>query len=223
MQIDRVTVAVGQNLNFNMARLGDEFFNENPVIAKAGSRFILGRLKALARLIIIPRNAHTFAAATGAGFNHYRIANLTRDFHRLVGIRDQAHIAWNGADPRFLRQFLRGDLVAHRLDRASGRPDEGNAFFRQGFGKFHVLGQEPITRMHRFRPGLANCIHNLVNHDIGLVRGRGADMDRLIRHLHMQRVAVGIRIDRNGCNSHLSGGLDDTAGNFAPVGDQDLF
>ena len=47
-------------------------------------------------------------------------------------------------------------------------------------------------------------------------------MHRLIRHLHMQRVAVGVGIDRHRLDPHLARRLDHAAGNLAPVGDQDL-
>ena len=40
VQIQGVAVAVGQHLNFDMTRLGDKFFNENPVIAKTCRRFV---------------------------------------------------------------------------------------------------------------------------------------------------------------------------------------
>jgi hypothetical protein len=47
-------------------------------------------------------------------------------------------------------------------------------------------------------------------------------MHRLVGHGHMQRIAVGVGIDRHRRNAHLLGGLDDPAGDFATVGDQDL-
>jgi hypothetical protein len=46
-------------------------------------------------------------------------------------------------------------------------------------------------------------------------------MHRLVRHLDMQRVAVGVRIDRDRRDSQLSRGLDDPAGDLATIGDQD--
>ncbi|GAA6195567.1 hypothetical protein NBRC116598_10110 [Pseudophaeobacter arcticus] len=48
-------------------------------------------------------------------------------------------------------------------------------------------------------------------------------MNRLIGHLHMQGLLIRIRIDGNGFDTHLAGGLDNTAGDLAPVRDQDLF
>ena len=89
-------MAIRQNLNFNMAGLGDEFFNKNAIIPKAAGSFILRRLKAFACLIIRPGDAHALAAAPGRGFYHHRITNLLRDFNRLFGIVDQAHISRHG-------------------------------------------------------------------------------------------------------------------------------
>ena len=47
-------------------------------------------------------------------------------------------------------------------------------------------------------------------------------MDGLVGHLHMQRVPVGVGIDGDGLDAHAPRGLDDPAGDLAPVGDQDL-
>ena len=47
-------------------------------------------------------------------------------------------------------------------------------------------------------------------------------MHRLVRHLDMQRVRVGVGIDGDGRDAHLAGGLDDAAGDLAAIGDQDL-
>jgi hypothetical protein len=47
-------------------------------------------------------------------------------------------------------------------------------------------------------------------------------MDCLIRHLHMQRLTIGIRVDGDSANPHLARSFDNTAGDLAPIGDQDL-
>jgi hypothetical protein len=121
-----------------------------------------------------------------------------------------------------MRDLLRGDLVAHRLDRRRRRADEDHARRLQRGGEVAVFRQEAIARMHRLGPGLRRRLHDLVDHDIGLRGGRRADMHRLVRHLDMQRVAVGVGIDGDGRDAHLARGLDDAAGDLAPVGDQDL-
>ena len=47
-------------------------------------------------------------------------------------------------------------------------------------------------------------------------------MHRLVGHLDVQRVGIGVGIDRDRRDAHLARGLDDAAGDFAAIGDQDL-
>ena len=47
-QVNDVAVAVGQDLNLNMARLLDELFDENPVVAETGLGFVGGQLETFA-------------------------------------------------------------------------------------------------------------------------------------------------------------------------------
>ena len=136
VQINAVAMRIAQNLNFDMARLGHEFLDENPIIAKAVRRFVLRRLKAFPRLFVIPGDPHSLAAAPGRRLDHHRIADLVRDLHRLVRILDQAHIAGHRRHVGLLRDLLGGDLVAHRLDRPHRRADKRNALGLQRLGEF---------------------------------------------------------------------------------------
>ena len=47
-------------------------------------------------------------------------------------------------------------------------------------------------------------------------------MHGFISHLHMQRLTVSIRIDRNCFDSHFAGSFDDAAGYFTAVGYQNF-
>ena len=49
VQVEAVAMFVAQHLNFDMARLGDELFDEDPIIAKAAGGFVLRTLKTFAR------------------------------------------------------------------------------------------------------------------------------------------------------------------------------
>ena len=75
-QIDPVAVAVAKHLNFDVAGLGHEFFDENPVIPKGICRFVLGALETLTRFFVIPRDPHPFAATAGGCLDHHRIADV---------------------------------------------------------------------------------------------------------------------------------------------------
>ena len=76
--------------------------------------------------------------------------------------------------------------------------------------------------MHGLGAGLAAGLDDVVDEEIGLRGGRRADGNGLVRHLHMQGVAVGFRIDRDRLDAELARGLDDPAGDLAAVGDQDF-
>mmetsp|Transcript_27768 Transcript_27768/g.51746 ORF Transcript_27768/g.51746 Transcript_27768/m.51746 type:complete len:213 (-) Transcript_27768:83-721(-) len=212
-------MAVTQNLNLDMPGLGHEFLNEDPVIAKAVGRLVLGGLKALAGLFVGPGNAHALAATAGGSLQHHWVADFIGDFDRLIRVFDQPHIAGHRADARVLGDLFRGDLVAHLLNRAHRWADKGNALRIQRFGELAVLAQEPIAGMNRLRARSLDRLHHLVDDDIGLVGRRRADMDGLVRHLHMQRLGISIRINGNGRDTHFSGSLDNPAGDFTPVGD----
>ena len=45
-------------------------------------------------------------------------------------------------------------------------------------------------------------------------------MHRLVRAARMQRLGIGIGIDRDGGNAHLARGAHDATGNLAAIGNQ---
>ena len=47
-------------------------------------------------------------------------------------------------------------------------------------------------------------------------------MHRLVRHLDMQGLRIGVRVHRHGRHTHAAGSTNDPAGNLAPVGDEDF-
>ena len=47
-------------------------------------------------------------------------------------------------------------------------------------------------------------------------------MNGFIGHLDMQRVFIGVGIDRNRCNTHAFSGFNDPAGDFAAIGDENF-
>ena len=94
--------------------------------------------------------------------------------------------------------------------------------FCQRHGKRLALRQEAVAWMHGLGARGAAGVDDLVDDEIGLGRGRRADGDGLVRHFHVQGIAVGIRIDGNRLDAQLPRGLDDAAGDLATVGDQDL-
>ena len=68
--------------------------------------------------------------------------------------------------------------------------------------------------------GLLGRGDDLADVEIGLARPRRADAHRLVGHIDMQRVAVGVGIDRDGGDAEPPRRPDDAAGDFAAIGDE---
>ena len=215
-------MAVAKNLNFDMAWLSYEFLNKNTVIAKRVSCLVLGRLEPLAGLRIIPRNAHALTATTGRGLDHHRITNLIGNFDRVIRILDQTHVTGDRRNTSVLGNLLRGNLVPHLLNRANWGANKGNALSGQGLCEFCIFGQETISGVNSLSSRGFDRLHHLIDNDIRLVGWGRANVDCFIRHLHMQSLLIGIRIDGDSANAHFAGSFDNTTGDLATVGDQDF-
>ena len=75
--------------------------------------------------------------------------------------------------------------------------------------------------MDRLRAGCPRGGDDLVADQIAFARRGMADMHRLVGLADVQRIGVGIRIDRNGPHTHLTRGPDDAASDFAAIGDEE--
>ena len=219
-QIQHLAVAVGQHLDFDVARAFDVFFDEHAVVAEACLGFTHGARESVANLGVGARDPHALAAAAGRRLQHHRIADALCDAHRFLGVGDRLGMAGDRADAGRLGEALRFDLVAHRLDRLGRGADEHDVAARKLAREAGVLRQETITRMDRARAALFGGNDDLVHVEIALRRRRGSDRDRAVGHLDVARIAVGVGINRHGLEAERARGADDAACDLAPIGDQ---
>ena len=213
---------VAKHLNFNMAGIDDEFFHENPVVAERGFRLGFRARKAFGDLLPRVGDAHALAAAARGGLDHHGIADFVGDFGCMFRALDHAEEAGDRRDFRRVSEFLRFDLVAHRPDRARVRADENDAGLGERFGKGGALGKKAIARMHRLGAGFPGRGDDLFDHEIGLGGRRRTDRHRLVGHLDVQRILVGLGINRDRLYAHAARRLDDPARDLATIGDQDF-
>ncbi len=118
--------------------------------------------------------------------------------------------------------FFELDLVAHHLDGAGIGSDENDLGVGERLRKSCPLGQKAVSGMHGFRAGFLAGGDDFVDQQIGLRSGRRPKMNRLIRHFDMKRVGVGVGINGDSRDTHFARGLDDAAGDFAAIGDQNF-
>ena len=222
-EIDDIAMLVAEHLDLDVARIDDEFLDEDAVVAEGGLGFGFRELKAFRDLGPRMRDAHAFAAAAGGGLDHHGIADLVGDLYRVLVVLDDAEMARHGRDLGLGRRLLGFDLVAHRGDGVGVGPDEDDAGLLQRARKGFALRQEAVAGMHGLRAGLLAGLDDLVDQEIAFGGGRRPDQHGLVGHLDMQGVAVGLGIDRDRLDAHAAGGLDDPAGDLAAIGDQNLF
>src|SRR4029453_8718918 len=168
---------------------------------------------------------HPHAAATAAArrLDDHRIAHRARIADDLARILGQG--AWRPRNGRYAgcgHRLLGRHLVAHRADRFRPRADEYETALLDPFGKVGVLGQEAGSRVNSLGVGLFGGADDRWYVQIGCARRRRPDAHRLVGQFHVLRVGVGLRVDEDGANAHLSTGALDAQGDFAPVRDQDL-
>ena len=101
-------------------------------------------------------------------------------------------------------------------------PTKSDAGLGKRPGESGVLRQEAVAGMNGVGAGLLGGGDDLGDVEIGLARRRRADTNGLVRHIDVQRVAVGVGIDRDGGDAEPPRGPHDAAGDFAPIGDEQL-
>ena len=84
-----------------------------------------------------------------------------------------------------------------------------------------VLAEEAITGMDRLGARLLGGGNDLLADQIAFARRRRPDMHRFIGLPHMQRLGIGIRINRDRADTHLARGANDPAGDLAAIGDEE--
>ena len=183
----------------------------------------LRRLEALAHVVLVMSEPHALAAAAGRGLHHHRIADLARDPHRLVGVGDLAEIAGDDVDPGLLAPASSISILSPIAAIAfGGGPMKAMPASSSARAKLVALGQEAVARMHRLGAGRPAGVDDQLGLEIGFRRRRRPEPDALVGQLHMRRARVGVGIDGDGRDPHPPRGADDSAGDLAPVGDQNL-
>ena len=81
-----VAVSITENLDLDMARLGDVLFKQAHRVAKAGLPFSLRALQSGPESRGLLDQPHALATATGAGLDHHRIADFVCLSGQYLGI-----------------------------------------------------------------------------------------------------------------------------------------
>src|SRR5260370_5430247 len=144
-----IAVLVTQYLDFDVARIGDKFFDENTIVAETRFRFGAGTGEIFLDLGLGERDAHALAAAAGGSLDHHRVANLLGDGDGLLIVFDYGEMTGDGRYLGARRRLFRFDLVAHGGDGLGIGTDKHDSSCRQRGGESRPLGEKATPRMPR--------------------------------------------------------------------------
>src|SRR5581483_5039362 len=196
---DDGAVAVGEQLDLDMARPLEVALEEHGVVAEGRRSLAPGGLHGIAELRGGAHDAHAAAPASGGGLHEQRKPDLVRR-----SARQHRHAGGAGG-------LFRRELVSARAQRRRRRADPHEARGEHGLGQLGALGEEAVPGMHRVRTRLPRGAHVLAQIEI-----RG-DLDHRIRRARVQRAEVVGGDDGGGRETLLAAGAEDAERNLASV------
>ena len=220
-EMDDVAVAIGKDLDLDVARRRNEFFDQHAPGAEGGGDLTHGTGKLGLEIALVVDPPQPAAAAAGGRLDQHRIADRAGTLFQELRILAFAMVAGNDRHAGFFHQRLGAILQPHGADRRRGRADEGEAGLLAGVGEVAAFGQEAVAGMHALRARHSGRVDQTLDVEVALARLRRADEVGLVAQPPMQRMLVGRREHRDGSHSEPLGGAGDAAGDFAAIGNQD--
>ena len=140
-------------------RIHNQFFHIHGIVTECSHGFSFCGFKSIFHLIFCKNPTHSFAAATGRGFQQNRISY--RFSKRLC-------LFYTGNQflrPRYNRnlichhQFSGGLLITHILNDICRWSDKNNAVFFTLSGKISIFGQKTVSRMNGITFHAQSCFN----------------------------------------------------------------
>ena len=215
-------MGVGHDLKFDVVRVFDEFFDIDRAVAKSFFGFHAGSVKTLDEAHFVVGHAHSTSAATGDGFDHDWETDAAHDFAGVFLGLDDAIAPWGNGHTGLDGVGAGTIFVSHGPDGGGFGADEFNVTALADFGEVRIFGQKTVAGMDGIDIGNLGGTDDAIDFKITLGAGRGADADGFVGQLHVERIDVGLGIDRDGLHTEFATGAHDAECDFSPVGDQDF-
>ncbi|MCY1416847.1 hypothetical protein D9M71_323640 [compost metagenome] len=197
-EVNGVALAVGENLNFHVTRIGQELLQVDHGVAERRTRFGTGQLGRLDQLGLFVDHAHAATTTATGSLDDHRVTHLASDRQGgFLVFRQRAVGARNGRYASFLHGVLRRHLVAHQADDVSGRTDEGEARTLDLLGEVGVLGEEAVARVNAVGTGDFSRGDDRRDVQVRLAGRSRANAYRFVGQRQMHEFAVGGGVHRH--------------------------
>ena len=222
MEVDGVSVGIGEDLHLDMPGAGDHPLHEEGAVSEGGCRLAAAPLERFRHGGPVGHQANAPAAPAGRRLQHHRIAELLGPGRCLLD-RPHRGTARDHRDPERRRHRSGPGLVAEKAERTRSRAHEGQPGGRRRLGKGRALGEEPVARMDQVAPGLEGGRHQGAGVEIGRHRiGPPVPADRtgLGDHARVQAERIGRGVHAHGLEPQAGRGPGHPDRDLAPIGDQ---
>ncbi|KWV88333.1 hypothetical protein PFLmoz3_01228 [Pseudomonas fluorescens] len=221
-QVHHVAKAVTEDLRLDVLGIDDAFFQEHFRRTEGLGGFGNHAGKGLFKFFATVATTNATAATTGGGLEHHRVTDTVAFSEGFVDVGNVAFGARRDRHTGLDHAAARFGLVAHAANHFCRGADELDAALGTDICQFGVFRQEAVAGVQRIAAGFHRQVHQLARVQVTSER-LGTDAVGFVGTLDVQRMAVGVRINRDRANAHLGAGTHDSYGNFTTVGDQDLF
>ena len=221
-EVEGLAVAVGENLELDVAGFLDVFLEVNGAVAEGFFGFVFGDIELFGEGDVVVGDAHAATAAAGDGFDDDGVADLAGDFDRLGLVGDGAVGAGDGGDLGFADGVLGDGLVAHHGDGFGVGADKLDVTGLALGGEFGVLGEETVAGVDGIDVGDFGGGDDAIGAEVAVGAARAADADGFVGELDVEGLGVCFRVNGEGFDAEFAAGADDSKSDFAAVGDEDL-
>ena len=193
-----VAVVVGDDLNLDVAGIGDEAFEEDDRVAERALGFALRALECEFEFVGGEHLANAAAAAAATGFDDQRVADGLGVLAGVLAGPDGATAPRCERHAHLLGQEFGLDLVAQGSHRGGARPDEHEVEARAELCEGDVFGNETPAHPHRVGLGFHQGAFELGVVEVGDARRCLAKRHRFIGLADEHGAALGVGMQRNG-------------------------
>src|SRR5580692_860224 len=166
--------------------------------------------------------AHSFAAASRCGFQHYRIANLLSHLLSVLGGLDSARSPRHKRHSGFFHFLPSPCLRSHHFHRGGTGANELHASIATRLRKLRILGKKSVSGMDRVRAASLRNVQDLIEVQIGFRRCCRPDVVGLVGLANMQRSPIDVGINRNRWDSEFAAGADHPHSDLPPIRNQNF-
>ena len=148
-----LALAVAKDLDFDMARRGEVFFDIHICIAKRGLAFGARGQKSAFHFVGVLRHFHTATASSGGGFDDHRIAHLCADVFGILKRWYAPIRSGHAGHAQLFHRFFGRYFIAHDADMFGCGANKGQTVIFYDLHKTGIFRQETIAGMNRLRTG----------------------------------------------------------------------